>query len=180
VLELCRTSWAVRQIAPGGCEWLGDGDGLGDLECDGLGDGLGELDVDGLGEVDVDGLALVLPDGLGLPEPVGVEELVGLCVGVPLSVGLGLLDGLGLEDVCAPSKLADATAADPLPQGVPIGRAGDARTGASAKPDARNDPAATQTSIRPACTILTRTAPLRSSGRREPGRTSDVQYYPQT
>lgn len=76
VRELFRTSWAVRQIAPAGCEWLGDGDGLGDPEWERLGDGLGELDVDGLG--------LVLPDGLGLLEPVGDVEAVGLCVGVPL------------------------------------------------------------------------------------------------
>jgi hypothetical protein len=166
VLELCRTSWAVRQIAPAGWEWLGDGDGLGDPECEWLGDGLGELDLEGLG--------LVLADGLGLLEPVVVA--VGLCVGV----GLALLDGLALEDACTPSKPADTAAAEPLPQGVLSVRAGDARTGAIEKPDARNDPAARQSSILPACTSLTGTAPLRSSGRREPVRPSDVQYYQQT
>jgi hypothetical protein len=76
VLDLCRTSWAVRQITPGRCERLGEGDGLGDLERERLGDGLGELDFDGLG--------LLLGDGLGLVVPDGVVELVGVRDGVGL------------------------------------------------------------------------------------------------
>lgn len=72
VFELCRTSWAVRQIAPARCERVGDGDGLGDLEGERLGDGLGELDIDGLG--------LVLTDGLGLSVPLGEVEALGVFV----------------------------------------------------------------------------------------------------
>jgi hypothetical protein len=160
VLELCRTRWAVRQITPGRREWLGEGDGLGDLEVERLGDGLGELDFDGLG--------LLLGDGLGLVVPDGVVEVDGV---VLLN---RLRDGLGLEDVVAASKLADTTAAVPLPQSELIWPAEDARAGASANPDARNDPAARQTTIRPACTILLGTTPLRSSGRPQPELSSDV------
>jgi hypothetical protein len=163
VLDLCRTSWAVRQITPGRCEWLGEGDGLGDLERERLGDGLGELDFDGLG--------LLLGDGLGLVVTDGVVELVGVCDGVVL---IGLMDGLAFDDVVALSKLADTTAAVPLPQSELMGRAGEARAGARANPDARKEPAARQTTIRPACTIPLGTTPLRSSGRPQPEQPSDV------
>jgi hypothetical protein len=64
VLELCCTSWAVTQSAPARCERLGEGDGLGECECDG----------DGLGELEFDGLGLLLLDGLGLLDGVGLVE----------------------------------------------------------------------------------------------------------
>ena len=52
VLELCCTSWPVTHRAPGLCDLVGDGVGLGVL--------LRVRDGDGLGECDLDGLVLVL------------------------------------------------------------------------------------------------------------------------
>src|SRR5215813_9776426 len=170
------------QIAPARrwCERVGDGDGLGDLDRDRLGDGLGELDLEGLG--------LLLPEGvgvwLGLVELVGLRDALGVGLAVP--VGLALLDRLALEIpaaayVCtAASSLADTTAVELRPQGEAAGRAEVASAGAITKPDTRNEPAATQTAIRPARGIAIGTAALRSSGRPLPVLASDVRCHPRT
>jgi hypothetical protein len=180
VLELCRTSWLVTQIAPALCDRLGDGDGLGVLECDRDGDGLGVRDPDGLG--------LLLEDGLGLLLVLGLEELVGLCDALRLALfdGLGLLDGLaiafltlGVDATCIASRLAD-TAWTPLrPHGELMGLAGEAKAGAMAKPDARNDPAKRETAMRPARAIATGTVALRSPRLATASRVAGVVPFPQ-
>ncbi|MGN6792859.1 MAG: hypothetical protein ACTHJW_10800 [Streptosporangiaceae bacterium] len=176
--ELCCTIWPVTQSAPGLRDLLGDGDGLGDLD----GDGLGERDLDGLG------LVLVLADGLELELADGLELWLGLCDVLLLGLGLVdelvlldalllglveelvllealvLLDGLELCDEVAASRFADSTATELCPHGDAIGRCDEARAGAIVKPEARNDPAARQTAMRPARMIPTGTGALRSSG----------------
>ena len=155
VLELCVTSWPVTQIAPGLCDLLGEGDGLGDL----------------VGDFDGDGLGLVLSDALGLFDWLGLDDPVGLCDG--LLDGLGLWDGLGLIDELAlvdglaeagiASRCADSAAAEPCPHADLIGAAVEARAGATAIPDARNDPAAMATATWPARKIPTGIVSVRSS-----------------
>jgi hypothetical protein len=155
VFELCCTSWPVTQIAPGLCDLLGDGDGLVDFD----GDGLGERDLDGLGLVLADGLGLL--DWLGLDDPVGLCD--GLVDGLELFEGLALGDGLEVAGIA--SRCADSAAAEPCPHGDLVGAAVEARTGATAIPDARNEPAAMATATRPARTIPTGIVSVRSSRR---------------
>ena len=165
VLELSCTSWAVTQSAPARCERLGEGDGLGECECDG----------DGLGEPELDGLGLLLLDGLGLFDGLGLLDglLLGLREGLELWDGLGLLEGLGLFDglvlaLREVSSLAEATATEPRPQGEPAGRAAEASAGAIAKPETRKDPATSAMAARPARMTPTGTSALRSSTRPGP------------
>ncbi len=192
VLELCRTSWPVTQIAPALCDRLGDGDGDGLLVRDRDGDGLGvpecDREGDGLGVRDLDGLGLWLADGLGLLVTLGLEELVGLCDALRLTLldGLGLFDGLalvcltrGVEATFAASKLADTAWTALRPQGELMGLAGDAKAGAMAKPDARNDPATRETAIRPARAIATGTVALRSLSPATASRVAGFVPFPQ-
>jgi hypothetical protein len=158
----------VTQIAPALCDRLGDGDGLADLVCDRLGDG------DGLGERDLDGLGLLEADGVGLLVWLGLDEPLGLCDALRLGLPVGLAPGDGLLDAVAvavrgvdatviASSLADTAATELCPHGEPIGRADEAKAGAIAKPDARNDPATRLTAIRPARSVATGTVALLSS-----------------
>jgi len=114
------------------------------------------LDLDGLGLL-AEGLGLLLLDELG--ELVGL--LLGLLEALELFDGLGLEDGLALE--CRASRCADASAAEPCRHGELAGHAGEAKAGAMAKPDTRNDPATRETAIRPARAIAIGTVALRSS-----------------
>jgi hypothetical protein len=161
---------------------VGDGDGLGDFDLDRLGDGLGEPDLDGLGLLVGEGLALWV--WLGLVELVGLRD--GLVVALAAREGLVLPDGLAPDDVPVPyvrsaaSSLADTTAVELCPQGEAVGRADIASAGAITKPDARNEPAARQTAIRPARRIPIGTAALRSSGRPLPVLASHVRCHPPT
>jgi hypothetical protein len=132
---------------------------------------------DGLGEVDLEGLGLLLVELLFVW--VGLEEALGL--GDPLLVGLGLPEALavGLALTGMASKFAASTARVLCPQGEAIGRDEEATAGASAKPEARNDPPARLMAIRPARVILSGTGALRSWGRLLPNRAAGVAPYPQ-
>jgi len=66
------------------------------------------------------------------------------------------------------------TATDALPHGEFAGRAADASAGAIAKPEARKDPAAMQTTTRPARMTPSGTAALRSLGRPQPAPPSEL------
>jgi hypothetical protein len=186
--------WPDTQSAPGLRDLVGDGFGLGDLLVDRDGDGLGECD----------GLGLVLAAGLvELVLLLGLDELVGLCDALLLGLGvpdelalldalvLGLFDGLALFDALVlglfdglalagiPSKLADSTASALCPHGDAIGRDEDARAGATAKPDTRNDPATRLMAMRPTRMTPTATGALRSSGRLPPNRNAGAAPCPQ-
>jgi len=116
-------------------------------------DGLGEAECDGLGLLLVDGLRLLVWLGLGL----GVGLEVALAVELDLvAEGLGLGDG---DELLPLSRTADVTASEPPPQGALIGSAGAANAGAIAPLDARNDPAVTARTARPARIIPAPIAP---------------------
>ncbi len=159
VFELCCTSWPVTQIAPALCERLGDGDGDGEVDL------VGDVDGDGLGERDLDGLGLLLADWLGLSDWLVLDDPVGLGLGLvdglELVEELELVDGLAVAGIA--SRCADTAAAEPCPHGDRIGRAAEAKAGAIAIPDARNDPAIMATAARPVRKIPTGIAALRSS-----------------
>jgi hypothetical protein len=150
---------------------VGDGEGLPELVRDRDGDGLGERDLDGLG--------LLLAVGLVEVPLVGLDEPDGL--GDTVLVGLGLLDALavGLPLTGMASKFAASTASELCPHGEAIGRDDEASAGASAKPDARNDPAARLMAMRPARVILSGTGALRSWGQLLPNRAAGTAPYPQ-
>jgi hypothetical protein len=150
------------------CDRLGDGDGLADLVCDCDGDGLGERDLDGLGLLEADGVGLLV--WLGLDEPLGLCDALGLGLPVGLALGDALFDAVavagavrGVDATVIASSLADTAATELCPHGEPIGRADEAKAGAIAKPDARNDPATRLTAIRPARSVATGTVALLSS-----------------
>src|SRR5215468_4281689 len=90
VADFCRTIWPLRQSAPGLRDLVGDGEELGDFECDRVGDGLGERDLDGLG----------LPLAGGVVEAfwVGLVEADALLLGLGVLEELGVFEELGLED----------------------------------------------------------------------------------
>ena len=127
VLDSCRRMRAVTQIRPGWCVLVCVGDGLGVAECvrEWLGDGDGLCDLEGLG--------LPLDDGLGLGVSLGLAV-----VAVELSVGLAELEsaveasvgeGLGDAVTAPPSKTADVTASVAPPQGELTGRGAAANAG---------------------------------------------------
>jgi hypothetical protein len=178
VADLWRTTWPVTQRAPGLRDLVGDGVGLGDLVRDPVGDGLGDLD----------GLGLLLADGLvelfvwlGLEEPPGLSDAI--LVGLEVGDGLGLFEGLALWEALALAvmarRFADSTASELCPHGDAIGSDDDAKAGAIVKPDARNDPAAKQITMRPARMTPRGTGTLRSSGRLLPRRADWVAPCPQ-
>jgi hypothetical protein len=159
VSDSCRRIWAVTQRMPGRCDLVGDGLGEGECvrECDGDGDG----DSDGLGLLLAEGLGLWLALALVVGAVVEVFDGLGDELEPDVELGEGLADG----DVVTfpPSKTADATAGVPPPQGELIGCADAANAGAMATPDAIKDPAAAQTTARPALMTPARTTTLRSS-----------------
>jgi hypothetical protein len=112
VSELRCTIWPDTHSAPGLCDLVGDGFGLGDLLLDRDGDGLGECD--GLGLLLAVGLVDVLL-WLGLDELVGLCDglLVGLCEA--LLVGLGVFDGLALFEALLLALFEGLVLLDALP-----------------------------------------------------------------
>lgn len=133
-------------------------------ECDG--DGLGEWDLEGLGDGDRDGLGLLLVDGLGLLVWLGLGLGVGLEVALAVELDV-VADELGLgegDELPPMSRTADVTANEPPPHGALIGSAGAANAGAIAPLDARNDPAVTARTARPARMIPAPIAPPIATG----------------
>lgn len=155
VFELCCTSWPVTQSAPGLCDVLGDGDGLGERDLDGL----GLVVADGLGLFDLVGLVDLL--GLGELEELREALALGLVAGLELAGDVALADGLAVAGIA--SRCADTAAAEPCLHGDLAGAAAEAKAGAMAIPMARNDPAIMATATRPARSIP---ASHRIAGRR--------------